>query len=74
MTTSEAIAYFKGNVSALARAIGIDQSSVYSWLAYPPDRRQMQLQRVTGGALKAERDCIARVNGMPEPKNEKAGA
>lgn len=52
MTKSEAIAFYGGNVSALARALGIDQSTVYSWGDQPPTGRQYQLEKITGGVLK----------------------
>lgn len=52
MTKSEAIAFYGGNVSALARALGIDQSTVYSWRDVPPLGRQYQLEKLSGGALK----------------------
>ena len=53
MKTSEAKAFYDGNVSALARALGIDQSSVYSWGEHVPALRQLQLEQITGGKLKA---------------------
>jgi transposase-like protein len=58
MKKSEAIAHYEGNVSALARALGIDQSSVYSWGEFPPGGRQLQLERLTKGKLKAEPGCM----------------
>lgn len=64
MKKSEAIAHYGNNVSALARALDIDQSSVYSWGEYPPDARQLQLERITGGDLKAEPECEARALGI----------
>lgn len=60
MTKEQALQFFKGNVSALARALGMDQSTYYSWKEYPPGGRQLQLERVTGGLLKAEPDCMER--------------
>ena len=65
MMKLEAIAHYGNNVSALARALDIDQSSIYSWGEYPPDARQLQLERITGGKLKAEPECEARVLGLP---------
>jgi transposase-like protein len=64
MKKSEAIAHYGGNVSALARALGIDQSTVYSWGDFPPDRRQLQLERITKRKLRAEPECKARVLGL----------
>lgn len=60
MTKLEALQYFDGNVSALARALDMDQSTYYSWLEYPPGGRQLQLERITGGKLKAEPGCMQR--------------
>ena len=68
MRTSEAIAYYGGNVSALARAAEVDQSTVYSWKEFPPGGRQLLLEQKTGGALKAEPDC------MQKRKQQKARA
>jgi transposase-like protein len=67
MKTSEAIAFFGGNVSELARAADVHQSTVYSWGDYPPGPRQLLLERKTKGRLKAERDCM-----LPKPRKEKA--
>lgn len=58
MTKSEALQFYDGNVSKLARALGIDQSTFYSWKDYPPGGRQLQLERITGGKLKAEPACM----------------
>lgn len=56
MKRSEAIAHYGGNASALARALGIDQSSIYSWKdGEIPIGRQYQLELLTKGALKADR-------------------
>jgi transposase-like protein len=72
MTKSDAIAYFQGNVSALARAAGVHQSTVYDWGEYPPDSRQLRLQRATKGRLKAEPGCRERVLGLGEAPKAKA--
>ncbi len=58
MTKSEAIKFYGGNVSELARALGIDQSTFYSWGDYPPGGRQLQLEALSKGELKAEPDCM----------------
>jgi transposase-like protein len=66
MRKSDAIAHYDGNISALARALGIDQSTVYSWGDFPPDRRQLQLERITDGKLRAEKGCLERLTGIPK--------
>lgn len=53
MTKDEAIKHF-GSVSATARALNIKQPSVTNWGEFPPADRQMQIQLVTGGQLRAE--------------------
>lgn len=56
MKRSEAIAYFGGNASELARALGMDQSSIHSWKNDRiPLGRQFQLELLTKGALKADK-------------------
>lgn len=53
MTKTEVIQFF-GSLSATARALNIKQPSVSKWNEYPPASRQMQVQIITGGKLKAE--------------------
>lgn len=54
MTTQEAIEYYGGTQQKLADAIGITQASVSEWGEYPPPIRQLQLQQLSGGRLKAQ--------------------
>jgi hypothetical protein len=53
MTTQEAIKHYKTQ-TLLAQALGIKQGSVSGWGEYPPALRQLQLQQITRGKLKAE--------------------
>lgn len=53
MRKEEAVNFY-GSQSALARALGIAQASVAGWGEYPPGVRQLQLEALTGGTLKAE--------------------
>lgn len=71
MKTSEVTAYY-GTQTKAAKALGIDQSSISDWKEFPPDRRQMQIERLTGGALKAEPGCFERLMGMDTSKKEVA--
>ncbi len=57
MTKEQALQHYAGNQSELARALGVDQSTVNKWLSVPP-LRQIQLERITGGKLKADADCF----------------
>ena len=59
MTKDEALAFYADNQSALARALGIDQSTVNKWKRIPA-LRQIQLERISGGRLKADPDVFAR--------------
>lgn len=60
MTKLEALQFYGGSVTALTKALSMDQSSYYSWGEYPPGGRQLQLERLSGGALKAEPNCMQR--------------
>lgn len=74
MRTADAIRHF-GSQHALAKALKIKQPSVADWGDYPPDRRQLQIERITGKALKAEPECEARVLGLPlQRKNDRKTA
>jgi hypothetical protein len=56
MRTADAIKHFKTQ-TALAVALGIDQSSISTWKEFPPPLRQLQIEGLTAGDLKAESDC-----------------
>lgn len=56
MTKTEAIKHF-GSQSALARALSITQPSVAEWAEDLPALRQIQIERVTGGQLRADPSC-----------------
>lgn len=68
MLTQTAIDHFKG-VGPLADALGISAPAVSQWGDYPPDKRQLQLERITDGSLKAEPGCMDRLLGT-EPAND----
>jgi len=56
MKTETVIEKF-GSQQAVAAALGIKQPSVAVWGEYPPDLRQLQIEVITLGALKAEAYC-----------------
>lgn len=58
MTKDEAIKFF-GTQEKLAKALGIAQPSVATWGEHPPALRQLQIERLTWGKLRAEADCYA---------------
>jgi hypothetical protein len=59
MTTQEALDLYKTQ-QELAEALGIKQSAVSMWGKYPPPMRQLQLERLTRGRLKAESDIFSK--------------
>lgn len=56
MKTADVLEHFKTQY-AVAAALRIKQPSVANWGDYPPPLRQLQLEAVTGGALRAEPSC-----------------
>lgn len=57
MTKDQAVRHF-GTQAKLAEALRMSQGSISLWGEYPPPLRQVQIETVTGGALKAEPDCF----------------
>lgn len=58
MRTSDAIEWFGGK-AALAKALDLATPSVYEWGEFPPPLRQIQIEKVTRGKLKAEADVFS---------------
>lgn len=56
MKTLDVIEHY-GSQYAAADALGIRQPSVANWGEFPPALRQLQLEALTVGKLKAEPDC-----------------
>lgn len=57
MKRKKAIDYF-GSIPALARALGITYEAVRQWGDIVPELRQYQLEKITGGKLKAGDDSL----------------
>lgn len=55
MRTTDVIKHF-GSQAAVARALGIKPPSVAEWGDDVPPLRQLQIEKITRGALKANRD------------------
>lgn len=60
MKTKAAIQHV-GTTAALASMLRITPGAISQWGEYPPEKRQLQLERVTVGALKAEPGCLERL-------------
>ena len=56
MTKDEAVKHY-GTQAKLAEALGIFQGSVALWKDKVPPMRQLQIEALTGGALKAGPEC-----------------
>jgi transcriptional repressor of cell division inhibition gene dicB len=57
MRTCDAIKYF-GDEKALAAALGIKAPSIYGWGETVPKLRQLQLEKITDGKLKADEGIL----------------
>jgi predicted XRE-type DNA-binding protein len=58
MTTEQVLKHY-GTQQKVADALDIAQSSVSEWGEFPPKLRQLQLQQITKGRLKAEPGLLA---------------
>ena len=67
MRTRDAIKY-AGSRQALADLLGCTLPAIYQWKAYPPGGRQLQIEVISGGALKAEPGCM---DPKPKPKGRR---
>lgn len=66
MTTKEVIQYY-GSVSEVARALGVTRQAVYLWGPRPPVKRQLELSKLTRGALVADQPKLRRRRGTRGP-------
>jgi hypothetical protein len=64
MKTQDVIHHF-GTQVATAEALGMAQSSIAGWGEYPPDARQLQIEKLTRKKLKAEPGCLERLLNIP---------
>lgn len=65
MKSTDVFKHF-GTQTAAADALGMAQSSVASWGEYPPVSRQLLIERITLGALKAEPGSFERLIGLDQ--------
>ncbi len=56
MTKDEVVAYFGSQVK-VAEALGIKQPSVANWCDPLPELRQLEIEHLTAGALRAGPEC-----------------
>ena len=72
MRTEEAVEHFGGVQAELARALGVTRSAVSQWGDFPPDDKQLELQQITNGGLKAEAEVIARYRSLLGQSEQRA--
>ncbi|MGQ8879041.1 Cro/CI family transcriptional regulator [Delftia sp. NA_296.1] len=80
MKTEDAVRY-AGSAASLAELLGVSPSAVSQWDEFPPWSRQLQLERLTSGALQAEPGCesgrqCARASShtpVPAPQSQEPG-
>lgn len=65
MKTQQAIDHY-GSATALADALSVTLPAISQWGEFPPDKRQLQIERLTDGALKAEPGCAERLLGTTQ--------
>lgn len=56
MTKDQVLAHFGGQ-TATAKALGVSQPSVSAWRDPLPELRQLEVERLTGGKLRAGPEC-----------------
>lgn len=59
MNKADAIAWAGGTQAQLAEKLGMTQGSVSLWGESPPPLRQLQIERLSDGALRAGPECDA---------------
>ena len=59
MNTADAVKHF-GTQTHLASLLNTNQSTVASWGKFPPQLRQLQIESLSGGVLKAEKNILPR--------------
>lgn len=65
MRTSDAIEHF-GSQAALARALNIKPPSVADWGDSVPPLRQLQIEALTGGKLRADPSILPDAHSSPQ--------
>jgi len=56
MTTEQVIKYY-GSKVAIAKALEINPQALTNWGDQPPPLRQLQLEKITRGKLRADKAC-----------------
>lgn len=57
MKTEQALKHFGGNTK-LTELLGLSSGAISQWGEYPPPLRQVQIEALSGGALKADKAIL----------------
>ena len=71
MNKHDAIKFF-GTQVKLAAVRGIKQHTISGWGDSPPEIRQLQIEKATGGALKANESIMGKISVLGKPAKKKA--
>jgi hypothetical protein len=74
MLKSDALAHFRHNQSALARAIGATRQTVNNWPAVVPYESARALEIATRGVLRIDEACYPRLVAVRTLASADAGA
>ena len=67
MKTEHALKHFGGN-TALTSILGLTSGAISQWGEYPPPLRQLQLEKLSKGKLKAEQELTIQVKRKTRPE------
>jgi DNA-binding transcriptional regulator YdaS (Cro superfamily) len=67
MKTQDAIDFFGSN-SVLTELLGLSTGAISQWGESPPDLRQLQIESLSGGVLKADKAILPRKTRKPTHK------
>jgi len=73
MKTTDVIAHF-GTQTKTAEKLDMAQSSVAGWGEEPPAIRQIQIEKLTRGRLKANPECYGSAAPKPKQPEERSAA
>jgi hypothetical protein len=63
MTFSDLVEHF-GTVQRAAMALGYSRQSIYDWRSGVPEKRQLEIQSKTKGALRADRSIVTKYRAL----------
>ena len=63
MTFSDLVGHY-GTVQKASDALGYSRQSIYDWRGGVPEKRQLEIQKLTKGALKADRSIVSKYRDL----------